>query len=254
MSRIRLVTRGDDSGSCRAANAAVLEAYRRGIMRNASVQAAGPAFDEAARAFKDEPGLCIGLHATITCEWNNVRWGPVLGAAKTPTLVMPDGSFFKDTRPLAEKSPPASNDEIVAELAAQLARMRGAGLKVSYMDTHMGFDWLPGLDAHLAALAKAEGLVYKPAVSRLPKAQGEYAGPGERLIAQLDAAPAGGTYLIVTHPSLDDDEMRAMTYGDRKPGDVARERDADRRMYTDARVMAYCESHGVELIRYTEIG
>jgi len=250
--RIRLVTRGDDAGSCRDANTAIRDAFEKGILRNAGVMAPGPAFEEAARMLKDLKGLCVGLHATLTDEWNESRWGPVLGAAKVPSLVMADGTFFKDTGAVWKHTP--ANDEVLAEVAAQLARARAAGLHIRYIDVHMGFDWFPGLRPRLHDFARAERLVFGQGfLPALPKVDGQSADPVERFIAQLEAAQAGKTYLVVTHPAYDTDQMRAMTYGDRKPGEIAHERDRDRRLSMDERILEYCRTHGVEPIRYADL-
>jgi len=255
MARIRLVTRGDDSGSSRAANQAVADAFRKGILRNTSLMVPGPAFTEAAGMLKDLKGLCVGLHGTVTDEWNESRWGPVLGAARVPTLVQADGTFFKDTRALWDRTPRPSNDEIVAELKAQLERARAAGLDPKYLDSHMGFDWFEGLREKMAAFAKAEGLLYQPpGLARLPDVRPAPADPVEGLMARLDRAEEGKTYLLVTHPAYDTEEMRRLTYGDRKPGEIARERDGDRRMLMDPRIVAYVRDLDVEPIRFTDLG
>ncbi|MBD3183106.1 ChbG/HpnK family deacetylase [Candidatus Poribacteria bacterium] len=67
------------------------------------------------------------------------RWGPVLGPAKVPSLVMKDSTFFKTTQTLWENNP--DNHEIIAELKSQLDTARLEGLNIEYMDTHMGFSW-----------------------------------------------------------------------------------------------------------------
>jgi len=249
--RLRLVTRGDDSGSSHAANRAVRDAFGRGILRNASIQVPGPAFDEAAEMLGGLDGLCLGLHATVTDEWNESRWGPVLGAGKVPSLVQPDGTFFKATQDLWRRKPDL--DELLAELKAQLDRARSRGLRIAYMDEHMAFGWFTGLQDRLQAMAKAEGLVHgRGRLSPLPQVKGEFADPVERFLAQLEAAEVGKTYLLVLHPACDDEEMRGLTYGDRKPGEIARERDGDRRLFTDPRVLDYCSCRGVQLTRFTE--
>ena len=72
VNRISIVTRGDDAGSCVAANRGVEEAARFGVMRNASVMACGPALDDAAERLRRIPGLCIGLHLTLASEWDGI--------------------------------------------------------------------------------------------------------------------------------------------------------------------------------------
>ena len=249
---IRLVTRGDDAGSSHSANRAVRDAFERGILRNAGVMAPGHAFDEAAEMLRGAKGLCVGLHATINCEWRQLAWPPVLPARLVPRLVLPDGSLFKDTVELWNRRP--GNDEVLAELKAQLEKARAAGLKIAYMDTHMGFDWFHGLADRLRAFAEAEGLFWAAeGLAALPDVGREWADPVERFLARLQAAEPGRTYLVVGHPACDDEEMRALSYGDEPPGKAARERDGDRRMFMDARVVDACRARGVELLRFSDL-
>ena len=67
------------------------------------------------------------------------------------------------------------------------------------------------------------------------------------------AAAASGTYLFVTHPGYDRPDMRRFRHEGLAEGQVARERDADRRAFTDRRVLDYCAANGVQPIRFTEI-
>lgn len=100
MPQIRIVTRGDDSGSCHSANRAIADAFKKGVLQNTSIMVPAPAFKATAKRYKKLDGLCVGLHATITDEWNTNRWGPVLDAGKVHSLVMKDGTFFKSTQAL----------------------------------------------------------------------------------------------------------------------------------------------------------
>lgn len=252
MPRIRIVTRGDDSGSSHSANRAIADAFKHGVLRNTSIMVPAPVFREAAQMYKDMGDLCIGLHGTITDEWNTHRWGPVLGAAAVPSLVRPDGTFFKSTQALRDNKP--DYDELVAELKAQLDLARSEGLKISYMDTHMAFSWFDGLEPHLNAFAESEGLIYRPeGLSRLPRIEGDFADPVERLVATLDAAEPGETYIVVGHPCYDEGDIQQMTYGDHKPGEIARERDWQRRMFMDDRIIGYFHKNGVQPITYEEL-
>lgn len=114
--KIRIITRGDDSGSCHSANKAILDAFQKGVLRNTSIMAPAPTFFEAAEMYKGVGELCVGLHGTLNDEWNTHRWGPVLGANEVPSLVMADGTFFKSPRDLWPNNP--NYDEILAELKA----------------------------------------------------------------------------------------------------------------------------------------
>jgi predicted glycoside hydrolase/deacetylase ChbG (UPF0249 family) len=247
--KIRLITRGDDAGSCHSANRAVLEACERGILRNASLMAAGPAFGAAAALFAGRPEICLGLHVTLNAEWDEVRWGPVLPPEQVPSLVDERGHFLPSPRVLKERG--FDLEEAVAEVQAQLDRMRGLGLQPAYLDEHMGVGWLPGLRERLAALAEREGLVPAHQFPHLPMAEGAGGGEVERWTASL-AAAAPGTYVLITHPGFDDVEMRRFGHAGLEPGQVARERDAERQALIDPRLAEACRELSVQFMRYTE--
>jgi len=252
MPKIRIITRGDDSGSCHSANRAIADAFKNGVLQNTSIMVPAPTFKAAAQMYKDLDGLCVGLHATITDEWHTHRWGPVLGDEKVPSLVMEDGTFFKSTQALWDNNP--DNNEIIAELKAQLDLARAEGVDIKYLDEHMAFGWFDGLQPRLHAFAKAEGLIHRPkGLDRLPNVEGEFSEPVEQLLVRLDATESGKTYLLVAHPCYDNEEVQQMTYGDHLPGEIARERDWQRRMFMDARVLEYFEKNNVQPIKYTEI-
>src|SRR3954469_5001259 len=89
-----LITRGDDFGSFAEANHAIIDSFKRGVLRNASIMAPAPHFEHAAQLARENPGLCVGLHLALTSEWEEVRFGPVLDAKEVPSLVEPDGTFL----------------------------------------------------------------------------------------------------------------------------------------------------------------
>jgi len=254
--RIRLLARADDAGSCHTANVAIGECIEAGhpelatgLALNVGVMACCPFFDEAAAMLAGRRDICVGLHATINAEWDAPKWGPVLPPDRVPHLVDGDGHFHRT--PVTSHEQGATADEVMAEIEAQLARARAAGLRVEYLDEHMGFGWMPGVKERLEALMRREGLVPGRAQG-LPKAAGQFDDPAEGLIARLEAA-APGTHLIVGHPGHDTEEMRRLTHPGLSPGQVAREREGDTRMFTSPRILAYCRAHGVKPIRFTDL-
>lgn len=239
--RIRLITRGDDAGSCRSATLAVLEAYRTGIEKNASIMVPAPEFEHAAELLAREPGLCIGLHSTVTAEWDDVRWGPVLPPERVPSLVDEHGHFFRTVHALGLRARP---DELMAELEAQLQKAREHGLKPAYLDTHMAFRGIDTMLERLQAMARREGLVWGYEHPWLPRLDGAFETPVDAFIARLEAA-RDGTWLIAMHPGYDREDMQAFGR------DIALQRDWDRRLFTDPRVIDYCAQHSVTAIPYT---
>lgn len=247
--RIRLVTRGDDAGSCRSANLAIRDCYARGILRNASVMAPGPAVEHAAAVLRECDGVCIGLHACITSEWDGLKWGPVLPARAVPSLVDKRGYFRATVHEINARG--FDLDEIMAELAAQLALVRALKLHVAYMDCHMGFNWLPGLADRLAAFARKEGVIYSPAgITHLPDVTGRFPSPVAAFCAAL-AAARPGTYLCVSHPGYDRADMRHLGHSGNR--NVAVDRNWQRRMFMDPAVITCCAQHGITPIRYVDL-
>jgi hypothetical protein len=248
--RIRLITRGDDCGSAHTANVAIVDAYRQGMLRNVSIMVPCAYVEEAAGMLAGETGLCCGLHGTITAEWDAVRWGPVLSPDRVSSLVGARGHFFQTTRALQDHGPKLR--EVMLELQAQLDRARALGFDVRYADQHMGFGRvIDGLNEAFDAWCAREGIrSSRPYGRRLPDVDVE-GDLVEQLIARLQAAPPG-QYLIVGHPAYDNDEMRAFGHTG-YPGEVvAMERDWQRCMFMDPRIVRYCGENGVQPIRYDE--
>ena len=235
---VKIVTRGDDAGSCVAANRGVEEAARFGVLRNASVMACGPAFDDAAERLRGIPGLCIGLHLTLASEWDEVTWGPLTGSP-----------LLKDHRGVFPQSPaqlprtPEAVTAMLAEAQAQLERMRAADLAPEYLDEHMGVtSWaVPELREPLVAWAKSQGLM---TVYHIPGL------PGEGSLLERLSEDLNGEFVYVNHPAVDDDgEMRRMGNADYSGVGIALERAADRQMWCDPVLR---EQKKVAFIRYTD--
>jgi len=250
---IRLLARADDLGSFHSANRAILEACRNGIVRNASVLAVAAHFEEAASMFRDEPRICMGLHATITAEWDNVRWPPVLLPGQVPALVDGQGHLVRHPGEAQEQG--ATADQVLPEVEAQLARARQAGLKIEYLDTHMGFSWLEGVHDGLAELCRREGLIYHDALDCFERVGRAHVPPGDPIacLASGIRALGAGTYLLVAHPAYDDAEMHEVRLAEQPPGQIAREREVEGRLFTDPSVLAAVTERAVELVRYTDL-
>jgi predicted glycoside hydrolase/deacetylase ChbG (UPF0249 family) len=78
----------------------------------------------------------VGVHLTLNSEWRHYRWGPVLGKAGAPTLVDSAGYFLPSTAEFLARR--VDLGEVERELGAQVDRAMASGLKISYVDFHMG--------------------------------------------------------------------------------------------------------------------
>jgi predicted glycoside hydrolase/deacetylase ChbG (UPF0249 family) len=132
----QLLLRLDDIGMNHSVNMAVEKMAETGLPFSASVQFACPWYQEAVEILKKYPQVSVGVHLTLTSEWKNYRWGPVTGRTAVPGLVDSDGYFPHTTRAFAKSG--YKMDEVETELSAQIERALKSGLKITYIDPHMG--------------------------------------------------------------------------------------------------------------------
>ena len=239
---INLVTRGDDVGMCESANRGVLDAFRNGCLRNISVMATGPSLAHAAELLAQVPGLCVGMHVALNCEWAHPRWGNVLPAARVPSLCKEDGTQFETPNLLHDRG--FSVDEAMAEIAAQLARIRAHGFHVEYLDQHMGVGWIQGLRQPLGEFCASEGLIDGDTLVKGVPGTGD---PIDRLAGAPD-----GTYVLLGHPCLPEAHLQDFVLPGQGRGDTARERDRQRLMFSDPRLMAHIATGRVRPVSYVE--
>ena len=256
---IRLVNRADDLGSSLIANEAIIDAHKQGTVTNTSFMVPAPHFEDSIARLKDAPNLEMGIHATITDEWDNPRWGPVLPVDQVSSIVYDDGTFFKNCTELWERYGDEvqrpSNDEIIAEIKAQIDKARAHGVEPKYLDTHMGFDWFHGLSDALAELCDREGLIFANTlpITRMPKAEGDFEDPIEALIASIALMEEDTDYLLVGHPAYPRGDMVDMSIRGSAPGAIAASRDGERRRFMDQRVIDALKAKGVECVPYSVI-
>jgi predicted glycoside hydrolase/deacetylase ChbG (UPF0249 family) len=248
--RIRLVTRGDDAGSCHSANRAILESVNAGVLHNVSLMVPGPAFDEAAEIFRHRDDVCLGLHITLNAEWHKVKWGSVSAPQDVPSLLDDNGYFTPTPNALHERG--FSDDEVMLEIRAQLQKARGAGLNIQYVDEHMGVSWMGDLRSRIAQFCREEKLLDAHSVQGLPFLNYDFNDcVGDWMNALQRAQP--DTYVLVTHPGYDADDMRVFTRENLQPGEVAHERDAERRAWCDPRLPQLLGEAGVKTVRYSDV-
>src|SRR6187549_810758 len=134
--KIAVLIRCDDIGMCHSVNVAAKQVLETGIPVSMSVMVPCPWFAEAAEMLKKYPNVSVGIHLTLNSEWKQYRWGPVTGARAVPTLVDSVGLFFPSRTALYGNKPKLG--EIETELRAQIDKALRAGLKIDYLDYHMG--------------------------------------------------------------------------------------------------------------------
>ncbi|MGD0509366.1 MAG: ChbG/HpnK family deacetylase, partial [Terriglobales bacterium] len=129
-----LIIHADDLGMSHSVNRATLEALEQGWITSASILVPCPWFPEVARWAKDHPNADLGIHLALTSEWTDLRWGPVSGAGRVPSLVDAHGYFPFDTPDVVQN---AKTLEVEYELRSQIDRARNAGIPGTHFDMHM---------------------------------------------------------------------------------------------------------------------
>lgn len=130
-----LILHADDLGAAHSVNVASFEALDRGAISSASVMIPTPWIAEVAAYARAHPNADLGIHLTLTSEWQTYRWGSVESKDKVPSLLDSAGTFPSETAPVATAAKP---QEVERELRAQLERAMALGIRPTHVDSHMG--------------------------------------------------------------------------------------------------------------------
>jgi predicted glycoside hydrolase/deacetylase ChbG (UPF0249 family) len=280
-----LVVNADDFGLSAGVNAGIIGAFRRGIVRSASLMVTTPGFEDAVELAHANPDLDLGIHLTLT----NTR--PVLDPAQLPSLVGRDGRFHAlPTFQVKVAAKQLVGMEIRAELLAQVARARRTKLRFTHLDGHHHvhlFGLVATVTGDIARQhripivrriedAPCVGKNGAPAGPPAPASLGEALKRGwlesadrrwggqffglprgdafrgftfpdslERWRALADSLPYGVTELMC-HPGLRDESVRAID-------PYVAERERELRWLCDPRVAALLQEEGVTLSSFRQL-
>jgi predicted glycoside hydrolase/deacetylase ChbG (UPF0249 family) len=125
----------DDIGMCQASVSAFQALWEAKAITCGATMMPCSWSNAAADYCKATPDVDMGVHATLTSEWHDYRWGPLTHGAIAGGLTDTEGRFHKTSEAVAQSADPAAAK---IELEAQMARALAAGINVTHMDTHMG--------------------------------------------------------------------------------------------------------------------
>lgn len=206
-----VLLRVDDIGMNHSVNLAVKKLAESGIPFSTSVMFACPWYQEAVEILKEYPAVSVGIHLTLNAEWKNYRWGPVLGQSAVPSLVDSLGYFRPSVKSFLSSK--YQLDEVEKELSAQIERALASGVKIDYVDYHMGTAVsTPELRAIVEKLAKK----YKLGISNYfgENYKSMWAVPVEikkdELLAHLNDLNPDKINLVEFHVAIMDPEMNAL--------------------------------------------
>jgi predicted glycoside hydrolase/deacetylase ChbG (UPF0249 family) len=237
--RTRLIINADDFAFTPAVTAGILEAHAAGSVTSTSMMVHCPGWEDGVRQARATPTLGVGLHLNL------VVGGPLTSA---PSLCDRRTGAFAPLTTLTRRALTGALDagEAEAECEAQLAALEQAGVRATHLDSHRHTHALPVIRRAVARVAVRRGLPLRRPVeshrrfpSDLPSQlhrgviawswrvtslgalatrapdhfigvsmQGS-AGFEQRLLAVLDALPAGSVELMV-HPGHVDPALVAI--------------------------------------------
>jgi predicted glycoside hydrolase/deacetylase ChbG (UPF0249 family) len=277
------IIHADDIGMCQATLPALTDLLDAGLMSSAATMVPCAWFPEVAAFCRGNHDVDMGVHLTLTCEYEGYRWGPISTRDPASGLMDDDGYFHfspggVDTHALPEAA--------ARELAAQLERAQVAGIDVTHIDNHQISAFPPKfLDAYTGlagqarlplmflrldaagwqAMAHAFDLTFDwETACRLAKAVHELEAQGVPLVDfatmlpldrpedrvdqakwMLGELPAGLTHFVL-HPAVDTPELRAITPD--WPSRVA-----DYEAFASRELREYVRQSGVQIIGYREL-
>ncbi|GGR18776.1 polysaccharide deacetylase family protein [Deinococcus ruber] len=239
-----VIFHADDLGMCESTLGAYTDLLEVGLLSSASIMMPCAWAPAAAELVRQHPQADIGVHLTLTSEWDTYRWGPLGSRDPANGLTDQQGYFHSSVAALHAH---ADAGAVMQELGLQLERAQAWGLNLSHIDAHMGAvahpKYLPGsielaaragvvtmfprmdvgawraqgfdLTGALAAAAfgtylETRGLPLVDHLVSLPHdVGGDHAALTRQMLAEL---PPGLTHFIL-HPAKDTPELRAITSG-----------------------------------------
>ncbi len=266
-----LVIHADDLGMNHSVNRATFEALDKGWVTSASILVPCPWFPEVARWAKQHRNADLGIHLALTSEWTDLRWGPVSGVGRVPSLVDTNGYFPSDTPDVARNARIA---DVKYELRSQIDRAKNAGIPLTHLDMHMAgmvsSSELFGVyrklrdEYKLPILLEPSGTHGSPAGISVPAEEVTV----QRIVSmepgvtpnqkdwldwykkQLAALPPG-VYQLIVHLAYDDEEMRGATWDHPDWGAAWRQRDLD--MVKSGEFRQFLKEQGFVLVTWKEL-
>jgi hypothetical protein len=250
MTSKRLIVQADDFGMCHAVNQGIAQGFQSGIVTQASAMAPCPWISEAA-ALARELELPVGAHGTLTCEWDHLRWRPLTPGS---SLVEADGTMHRTLEGAISRIDGA---EAADELCAQVDCLKAIGLNAIYLDCHMGPSTSEGFSE--ACRRSSLPFIYPlideclklDSIAMMSPMPAEEKKPW--LISRLEGLEAG-VHLIVTHPAVDDPELRSIARPDAENFCWAEEnRTSDLAVLLDPEISARIDALGIDLVSVADL-
>ena len=152
-----VILHADDVGVCESSVSGADELWQIGTISSCAVMVPCPWFPAAAALYRARPALKIdmGVHLTLTCEWDAMRWAALSTRDPASGLIDAEGYMHRSYQACIEQGQP---DAVLLEFDAQVARAIAAGIRPTHIDSHMGTAQHPRFLPAFAAIARKHRL------------------------------------------------------------------------------------------------
>jgi predicted glycoside hydrolase/deacetylase ChbG (UPF0249 family) len=267
----------DDMGFSHSSNLAAFECLDFGVASCGSLIVPAPWFLEAAEICRKNPKYDIGVHLTLTCEYELYRWRALSSVDPSTGLLDHERSLWRT----AEEAISNVNVKAAeAEMRAQIQTALNAGVKVSHIDSHMGTVMDPKFIPTYLKLAREFNVI--PFLPRLSKEELIAIGLGDQIVVyekMFEKIEETGVPLLdhVIIDTMGDAKDKVGYYCKRfaevKPGvthflfhaakltpelqaitpDSAKWRNLDYEAFTDPRIKECVKKYDLKIIGYKDI-
>jgi len=125
----------DDVGFSHSSNLASFECLDFGVASCGSVIVPAPWFLETASICRSKPQYDIGVHLTLTCEYDLYRWRALSSVDPDSGLLDSEKSLWRTTEEAIKNVKPKAAE---AEMRIQVQTALDSGIDITHIDTHMG--------------------------------------------------------------------------------------------------------------------
>lgn len=266
-----LIVHADDIGLAQSVNDATNSAFASGGITSGSIMVPCPWFSDFAAYYKSHPDLDVGIHITLTSEWDHYKFGGILPSTEIPSLLDENGYFYPTTEEVGEFADPVEAEK---EIRAQIDRAIAYGISPTHLDTHMGSVLAKpelvkiymnlGMEYNLPVFAPRMLLFSMPEDERemikeafvlvdrffMLDVEGPDASWEEEYAKMIEKATPGLNVLIV-HLAHDNAEMQAVTVNHPAFGATWREKDLNYVQSQEYRDLL--EKNQIQLVTWKEI-
>ncbi len=267
-----LIVHADDIGMSRSVNIAAAQAFESGGITSGSVMVPCPWFPDFAAYYREHQPLDVGIHITLTAEWDYYKWGGISPAGEISSLLDEYGHFYSTVEEVGQHAKP---EEVEMEIRAQIERALALGIRPTHLDTHMGsvmatpellriyqklgkeYDlpvlmiprsWLQDTPDEMREVIDTEyqlldGLFIMEAYDSTKSWSEAY---GEML-----ATMGPGLNQLIVHLAIDDSEMQAVAVNHPDFGSAWRQRDLD--FVTGKEFRDLLETYDIKLVSWDQV-